>query len=66
MAPHPKRKFSKGRTHRRRAHDALGIPKLVDCANCNQKMLPHRVCPACGMYRGRQVIEVGGDEKKAA
>jgi len=59
MGPLPKRKFSKGRTHRRRAHDALGTLNLVECSNCHQKMLPHRVCPHCGHYRGRHIIEVG-------
>jgi len=65
MGPLPKRKFSKGRTHRRRAHDALGIPNLVECSNCHQKMMPHRICPHCGQYRGRQVLEVSETPKAA-
>ncbi|MCL4860885.1 MAG: 50S ribosomal protein L32 [Caldilineaceae bacterium] len=59
MGPLPKRKISKGRKGRRRAHDAIGAPKLVTCSHCHQMMLPHRVCPHCGQYRGRQVIDVG-------
>ena len=31
MTPHPKRKISKGRRDRRRAHDALSIPHLIAC-----------------------------------
>ncbi len=58
MGPLPKRKISKGRRNRRRAHDAIGIPKLVTCSNCNAKMIPHRVCPSCGHYRGREVIVI--------
>ena len=58
MGPLPKRKVSKGRRNRRRAHDAIGTPKLVECSNCHNKMLPHRVCPTCGYYKGRQVIAV--------
>lgn len=58
MGPQPKRKLSKGRRDRRRAHDAIGAPKLVDCPNCREKMLPHRVCPHCGHYRGRQIVKV--------
>jgi len=63
MVPHPKRKLSKGSKYRRRAHDALGVPKLVECTQCHQMMLPHRVCPHCGQYRGRQVLEVGDATK---
>jgi large subunit ribosomal protein L32 len=59
MAPLPKRKLSKTRKRTRRAHDAIGVPKLVECTQCHQLMLPHRVCPHCGFYRGRQVIDVG-------
>jgi len=58
MGPLPKRKVSKGRRNRRRAHDAIGTPKLVECSNCHNKMLPHRVCPTCGYYKGRQIIAV--------
>jgi large subunit ribosomal protein L32 len=59
MGPLPKRKISKGRRNRRRAHDAIGTPNLVQCPNCKALRLPHRVCPACGHYRGRLVVEVG-------
>ena len=65
MTPLPKRKLSKGRRDRRRAHDALGIPNLTECSNCHQKMLPHRVCPHCGQYRGRQVLDVSEATKAA-
>jgi large subunit ribosomal protein L32 len=58
MGPLPKRKLSKGRRDRRRAHDAIGAPQLVTCPNCREKMLPHRVCPHCGQYRGRQILDV--------
>jgi large subunit ribosomal protein L32 len=59
MGPLPKRKLSKGRKNRRRAHDAIGTPKLVECPNCHARMMPHRVCPSCGHYKGRQVFDLG-------
>ena len=65
MVPLPKRKLSKGRRGRRRAHDAIGVPKLVECSSCHQPMLPHRVCPNCGQYRGRQVLDVSEPTKPA-
>lgn len=61
MGPLPKRKLSKGRRNRRRAHDAIGTPKLVQCPTCREKMLPHRMCPQCGHYKGRQVVDLGLD-----
>ncbi len=56
MGPLPKRKLSKGSKRRRRSHDAIGTPKLVICPNCQERMMPHRVCPSCGHYKGREVV----------
>lgn len=56
MPPLPKRKLSKGRRDRRRAHHALRTPHIVPCNNCGEMHLPHHVCPNCGFYRGREVV----------
>ncbi|MBL8234177.1 MAG: 50S ribosomal protein L32 [Bryobacterales bacterium] len=56
--PNPKRRHSNRRTAQRRAHDFLTTAGLAICPNCGEKKLPHRVCPACGHYKGREVIEV--------
>ncbi|MBW8010055.1 MAG: 50S ribosomal protein L32 [Chloroflexi bacterium] len=58
MTPLPKRKISKGRRDRRRAHDALKPRTLVQCSNCGDVRLPHHVCPHCGHYKGREVISI--------
>ncbi len=58
MGPLPKRKFSWGRTHRRRAHDALKPIHLITCDNCGEQKPPHLVCASCGHYRGREVVKV--------
>jgi len=58
MTPLPKRKISKARRDRRRAHDALKAKNLVTCSNCGESRLPHTVCPNCGFYKGREVISV--------
>ncbi len=58
MTPLPKRKISKGRRDRRRAHDALTPRAMVTCSNCNHMKLPHHVCQNCGYYKGREVISV--------
>ncbi|UCE17476.1 MAG: 50S ribosomal protein L32 [Gemmatimonadota bacterium] len=52
----PKKKTSKSRRDKRRAHWKLTSPALALCPQCNHPKLPHRVCPSCGSYRGRKVI----------
>lgn len=56
--PNPKRRHSRARRNRRRAHDALSSPSLSECTNCHEPKMPHRVCPHCGFYKGRAVVEV--------
>jgi large subunit ribosomal protein L32 len=56
--PNPKRRHSKARRDKRRAHDHLAAPGLSQCPNCREAKLPHRVCPHCGYYKGKQVMEV--------
>ena len=55
--PNPKRRHSKARRDKRRAHDALARPATSTCPQCGEVKLPHRACANCGQYRGRQVIE---------
>ena len=64
MTPHPKRKHSKARRDRRRAHDALLGHNLVACSNCGSMRLPHTACPNCGHYQGREIFEVSKEKKK--
>ena len=56
--PNPKRRHSKARRDRRRAHDHLATPGLSLCPNCHEPKLSHRVCPHCGFYKGKPVMEV--------
>ncbi|MGB8647910.1 MAG: 50S ribosomal protein L32 [Anaerolineae bacterium] len=66
MPPLPKRKLSKGRRDRRRAHLALRSANLTECPNCHNMRRPHHVCPFCGTYNGDEVIEVEDKKKPAA
>ncbi len=61
MTPLPKRKSTSGRRDRRRSHDALKARNIVACPNCGEPRLPHRVCPKCGFYQGREVLNVESD-----
>ncbi len=54
--PNPKRRHSKSRTAKRRAHDALSAHSLSECPNCHERKMPHRICPKCGYYKGREIV----------
>lgn len=54
----PKQKTSKGRTKRRRAHKKIVAKNLAKCSHCGKLKIPHRVCPGCGYYKDREVINV--------
>ena len=53
----PKRRHSKARKKKRRAHDALQRVGTSVCPNCGVRKLPHRVCHECGTYKDREVVE---------
>ncbi|MBT4510797.1 MAG: 50S ribosomal protein L32 [Chloroflexi bacterium] len=54
----PKRKTSKRKTGTRQSHQAYSAPSLSVCPQCHSPKPPHRVCPVCGTYKGREVYEV--------
>ncbi len=54
----PKRKQSNSRTGKRRSHDHLKPRQLQACPQCGQPKPSHVVCPNCGHYMGRQIVEV--------
>ncbi|REL33671.1 50S ribosomal protein L32 [Rhodohalobacter sp. SW132] len=53
---HPKRKTSKARKNKRRAHQSLKDVTLAECSNCGALHRYHHVCMECGHYRGQQVV----------
>jgi len=54
----PKRRISRTRRDKRRAHHALKPAGWSLCTECFEPKPPHRVCPHCGHYKGREVVEV--------
>ena len=54
----PKRRMSKMRLRTRKAANRAKAPGLSSCAQCGARVLPHRVCPSCGFYKGKQVLTV--------
>lgn len=53
----PKGKVSKARRDKRRANWKLEAPNFVKCPNCQEYKMPHRVCPSCGFYNGKEVLK---------
>ena len=66
MGALPKRKYAKARQGKRRNHLGLSPPSLSYCPQCHSPKPPHHVCPTCGSYAGREVIEIKSTEKKAS
>jgi large subunit ribosomal protein L32 len=58
--PLPKRRHSHTRSRKRRTHWKLVGPALSTCPQCRETKPPHRVCPHCGHYKGREVLSVEG------
>ncbi len=56
--PNPKRRHSHTRQANRRSHHALTASLMDECPKCHEMKLSHHVCPKCGYYKGRRVIEV--------
>lgn len=68
----PKKKISIMKWARRHStRERLNLKRLTDtyqvatCKNCGAKKLAYKVCPACGYYKGKQVITIKakGNEK---
>lgn len=57
----PKRKSSKRKCRARKASHATVVRASQACPECGAPKMPHRVCPACGQYRGTQVLTVEAD-----
>jgi len=58
----PKRKKSKSRRNMRRSHDALSSRPVLVCPRCSEIKMPHKACPSCGYYRGRQAVVIESEE----
>jgi large subunit ribosomal protein L32 len=54
----PQVRTSQRKRNMRRSHHALKVPPLVTCSNCSALISPHRVCPQCGHFKGKEVLPV--------
>ena len=54
----PFRRISKSKKRMRRSHQAIKVNGVTVCSNCGELAISHRVCPNCGYYKGKQVVEI--------
>ncbi len=59
----PTQRRTKSSRLRGASHFALKKTNLVKCPKCDKPTLPHRVCEACGTYKGKQVIALKTKKK---
>jgi len=52
----PKRRHSSTRGKKRRTHWKLVRPGLNNCTHCGAPRQPHRICGACGYYKGEEIV----------
>lgn len=45
----------------RRSHHALTPRNLIACPSCGERIPSHRVCPKCGHYKERLIVNVDQD-----
>jgi large subunit ribosomal protein L32 len=55
----PFHRTSKTRKNKRRTHFKLTVTGLITCSNCGKLIRSHTVCPSCGYYGKKAVIQVG-------
>lgn len=53
----PFRKVSKTSGRMRRTHYKITANGTTICKKCGEEIRPHRVCPKCGSYKGKEVIK---------
>lgn len=54
----PRNRTSNARKNSRRSHHAKKPKNFLECRNCAQPKLPHVLCPHCGFYQDRVMVEM--------
>lgn len=52
----PTKKRTKQQKRERRGNISLSGKHVTKCAKCGTERMPHRACPSCGYYKGRDVL----------
>lgn len=62
----PAKRRTKQSKRERAAHFGLKKRQLSTCPKCKKPIVPHRVCPFCGYYKGQDIlfIDTKAERKK--
>jgi large subunit ribosomal protein L32 len=60
MGALPTKKITRAQSGRKMIAYRLKAIHPSICPQCRGAKLPHRACPGCGFYKGRQVVKTGG------
>lgn len=52
----PKQRHTKQRRDAKRDRFAIAPVKTQSCPKCGKEKLAHRICAACGFYKGKEVV----------
>lgn len=64
--PVARQRHTKARRDRARVFYKIKAKKLVVCGNCKAEKEAHIVCPKCGYYKGKEVVDTMKKTKKKA
>ena len=54
----PRHRHTRSRRDKRKANWKGETPKPVACPECAEPRMPHRVCPSCGTYNKKKILEI--------
>lgn len=57
-------RHTRGHTQNRRSHHALKEARFSKCESCGAEHVRHKMCPSCGTYRGRAVVDVAAQQAR--
>lgn len=60
----PKQRHTRHRRDRARKQYDVSLVNTTVCPKCQAPILTHRVCPKCGTYKGKEMVDTTPKLKK--
>jgi large subunit ribosomal protein L32 len=55
--PVQKQRHTRARRDRARVQYEITSKNLITCSKCSEQIRAHSVCPKCGYYKGKEVMD---------